>query len=283
MPLRHTIDLRDFDTIMSRGSAESSEERLNLSSENSNEGEYSLAALRRLNPTTQRIIDDPGWQLEGLESFEHRFSVARYYLPPPPDQEPASTALSDTSSIAPAAAGSSSQTPPLSASSLTLAGGSTNDKASEARPNQNIAGAGECAATLNLAVTWQCSFGFLGCNATFDDFEAWDVHCQAHYRGHLPKDVTCPFDGCPVSFTGNSGGDAWQKRKDHVQDCHELGGRVNTQPDQELIHHLWRTKVITDAEEHELRTCGRFVENSVHLASANSARSRMQRGLHARQ
>jgi hypothetical protein len=269
MPLQQTTSfLLDFDLIMAQPSSEASCH----AREEEGIAKYSLATLRHLIPATHRIIDDARWQAGDPGGFEQRFSVTRYYLPPPMEQGPRSTSSSETSSMAMTAATTPSTRPPP------LAGLSTAGPIS--RPHPSRVDAGESgvleAPDMSTSQAWQCSFGFLGCEATFDDIEAWNAHCKAHFRGRLPRMVTCPF-GCPGSFLGSTGIEAWQERIAHVHRHHEHGGRLRVRPDQNLICHLWRTRVVTDAEEQELRRCGRLGGNSVYLESASSGPRR--RGL----
>lgn len=251
---------------------------------------YSLATLRHLNPITHRIIDDTGWQLGDLDTFEQRFSAPRYYLPPPTDQISISKASSGLSMAPSATDVSSTGLPSLAGSDLTLASYSealTNCAGSVSNPLQNLLEAGGSSGALLLpstsaAVNWQCPFGFLGCENTFEDMDTWDVHCQAHFRGTLPRSITCPFVCSHISI-GSSGTEAWQDRKAHIQEHHCLGGQSDPRVSQGLINHLWRTKVITNAEEQELRRYGRLIGNNIHLESASTAREFRQRDLHLRQ
>ena len=121
-----------------------------------------------------------------------------------------------------------------------------------------------------------CDFGFLDCVETFNDVGEWDMHCQSHFRGELPESVRCPFE-CEWSTTAKSGREAWDQRSIHVGSQHcPLGAVVaGRRPDQSLLRHLWRTRIINDAQFKELRKTGRLTETGqIHLRSANSRRDR---------
>lgn len=123
-----------------------------------------------------------------------------------------------------------------------------------------------------------CMFGFLGCSQSFAGLERWDTHCQSHLHGHLPWEVHCPFQ-CAWMQAGTSGKEAWDARMSHVRSVHQGVGVVETdrRPASTLISHLWKHRIIDDAQMKELRKHGRLTGNQIFLRSERSERRRRRR------
>jgi hypothetical protein len=129
----------------------------------------------------------------------------------------------------------------------------------------------------------RCSFWFLSCSKTFDNFEVWEEHNRTHFgHGKPPKKATCPFD-CAWTYTAESGDQAWEYRRRHIIRAHQGFGVVDTEtpPDSALFAHLWRNKAIDHAELQELRTHGKLTDNNVFTRSEGlNARRRYRKGSH---
>lgn len=113
-----------------------------------------------------------------------------------------------------------------------------------------------------------CSFSFLNCGYRSDDLEEWDTHCQHHLRGHLPKEVHCPFD-CQWSTVANTGAEAWRLRIVHISRVHAQDEvERDLRPERSLIEHLWRNKLVDDAQKKELVRHGCITGEDIHTRSS---------------
>lgn len=248
-----------------------------------------LAALNAQHPHVERIVDEENWHDTNGPGFR-RFLAEQHRLRDTADrlQRLSKRPGSETSSMAvsvgtmPSAFGSSASVgyPP------SLVSNSTDYSSPSLRTSQ-------ADSFLELAVLQEgsegafrlptaqregrlaCSFSFLACTFRSDDLTEWDTHCQSHLHGHLPLSLHCPFV-CDWSRTANSGQEAWQARQIHMWSAHQRDGHVDTdrRPESSLVQHLWRARIIDDAELKELRKNGRLTDSQIFLRSAGRERDR---------
>jgi len=122
-----------------------------------------------------------------------------------------------------------------------------------------------------------CSFSWLDCGYRSDSLEEWDVHCQHHLRGNLPREVDCPFS-CGWTTRCDTGDDAWRQRTVHIVARHHDGRiDVETRPTRSLIDHLRRHKIIDDVQKKELLRDGRLTGGLFTISGGVLRDSRAQR------
>ena len=220
-------------------------------------------ALRR-NSTDRRVGE---WYSTGAGALERRLNTPgqEYYCPLPsgssPRYTPVSPSISSSMGQSVSSQVGSTRAPSLVTSASTrrssISSARTSYAGSLLEPTQNLLIQGDdgvLEVTPNQrTVTWQCPFGFLGCNVVFADIYQWDTHCQAHFRMSLPRHVECPFTRCDWTYTGDSGSEAWRYRWEHVWTIHGNGGTVEPRATRSMIDHLWRNRLISDDQEQELR------------------------------
>ena len=116
-----------------------------------------------------------------------------------------------------------------------------------------------------------CSFSWLDCRYRSDSLEEWDIHCQHHLRGKLPREAYCPF-GCGWTTKCDTGDEAWRERTVHIVARHHDGRlKVESRPTNSLIDHLRRHKIIDDAQKKELVRSGRLT-GGVYTISGGALR-----------
>lgn len=225
-----------------------------------NGSEVPRPALRRNSQSDKRVDE---WYGTGAGDLEQRLNT---YNPLPrgsqPRYTPTSPSISSSMGQSVNSSAGSTQVPSLSSSRSTRRSSITSARTSYAGsvlgPSQNLLREGEDgvleAPPVQQMATWQCPFTFLGCNVSFVDIRQWDTHCQAHFRMQLPRYIECPFAGCAWSYTGESGAETWRSRWEHVWTEHGNGGVVEPRATRSMIDHLWRSRLVSDAQEQELRS-----------------------------
>lgn len=97
--------------------------------------------------------------------------------------------------------------------------------------------------------TYQCTFYFLDCNKSFDDFQEWLSHSLSHFKcSPPPSEVQCPF--C-AEWRMDAGPDAWNAKMRHVAEHQRNGQRhdsVSCRPDIPLFRYLWRIRIIDNQQ-----------------------------------
>lgn len=250
----------------------------------------SFAALR--DRPTQPIIEGTNWYGDDHQGFQQRFAVEQYYLPGEPrtmPKYPGAPASNASSSMAVAINqsqySSSLYAPSLAGCSETTASSGPSLRTSSAglalsryQAQDRLEEVDDGLLLRQYTATWQCPYGFLQCNERLESIEAWDSHCQSHFRGtnNLPKHIHCPFVDCPWSVEGASGEHAWRCRWAHIFTHHSAGGCIDAlrRPDRRMVEHLWSIKVINAAQKKELRVNGYLSGHDVYLESASSSRDR---------
>ena len=101
---------------------------------------------------------------------------------------------------------------------------------------------------LDIRPLFECAFWFLNCQYSSEDEDEWRTHCLFHLRGHPPpKSISCPL--CTFTFSSEDPNLAWNVRSDHVAGHHRSAQSVvHARPDFQLFQHLWRKRIVTDAE-----------------------------------
>lgn len=225
-------------------------------------GVPSLAALQNLQ--VDKLVNEPNWHDFGTPDFQQRTVAYRNYSLPVGSNVSRSgpSTCSDTSSMSIAFSARTDSSHYTSRTPSLSYGGSvsgSSDRTSYAGsvsgcPLFNEEGTFDEPAGHALGL-WPCMFGFLRCNGVFQDAIDWQTHCQYHFRGYLPMSIRCPF-GCDQAFQGSSTEETWNHLWIHVMMNHRQGGTFAYRPDGNLINHLWRNKIISDADEQELRRNG---------------------------
>lgn len=111
-----------------------------------------------------------------------------------------------------------------------------------------------------------CLFSFLGCQqSSFLNAEHWYEHSKTHFRGHPPPStLRCPYTSCPWGVSSRDGEEAWAARWEHLEGEHDVlvdGEKLREKRDPLLYKHLWKDRVITDAQLQELRSFGQLGSN----------------------
>lgn len=216
------------------------------------------------------------WHKDRSHSWEDLLVSGHLFLPgqgkvcPPPSVTSSnmatsacsSTRLSVTSSILPSLAfsGSSRFTQPVNSSA-------SSDEDLLRRHDSAIASSG----------ILQCTFHFLACSFSSNNFEEWLTHCEAHFRGQpLPKNVQCPF--CE-GWSTSPGSSAWEARMVHIAAEHH-GQRVGycSYRDHDLYRYLWSKKVISSAELQELIKDGFLSAESRSYSTTHDPRREIRGG-----
>jgi hypothetical protein len=123
-----------------------------------------------------------------------------------------------------------------------------------------------------------CLFRFLGCDKTsFEDARGWYEHSKSHLRGQTPpSNLRCPYSSCPWTVSGANGEESWRKRWAHLQAEHDVladGEALCEKRDSKLFEHLWKARVIDNAQLQELRRSGRLgVDRLPYVTTEKSAR-----------
>lgn len=245
----------------------------------------------------KKLIDEPNWHDKDKLDFLHRTVVQQYRYPAAQGvRERSESPNSDTSSMAvsihthstpirsstPSSYAGSSYTPSLGSYPTARSGSSVRTSRADSLLEQHLlevdeTGVAQAPSSQNIAGRLACPFSFLECRYRSDNLEEWDVHSQSHLRGYLPKEVHCPFK-CAWTNLGESGAAAWRQRILHIVADHpDDEVDTNSRPKQSLIDHLWRHRLIDDAQKKELIRHGRLT-GSVFTSSSGPVRhGRMQR------
>lgn len=221
------------------------------------------------------MIEEPDWHDDTSELDFHARYVARHQsLPFSPEEQTPRTVRRDSvasaSSMAVAVhshtnshfdASSSFCAPSLEYSATTRASSSIRtSEASVVRGgllDENEFGALEVPAdTPAPREPWalQCIFDFLMCPYGSDDFGEWMTHCTSHFRGAARPTISTCIE-CNWDHTGAG---AWEAKMDHVARYHQYQPRGSMSKDQTLFRHLWRNRVVDDAQYQVLKTYGRL-------------------------
>lgn len=257
-------------------------------------GMPSFDALR--NGQTQRLVYGSEWDSTGgTPDFQQRFNTSRYSFPLSQQAVPRYTpsVASDTSSMAMTAYSrssygshfsSSSGTPSLISSSGQSTGRcsvGTGRACSILAPHQTLLDEDGCieeeVAPIQTRGGWSCPFKFLGCHKPLQDMHDFDMHSQFHLKGQLPRAMYCPFQDCAWFANTTSGQETWVDRRQHVQQQHPEGGSVRDHVDPALLMHMWQCKLISDAEEQELRSAGCLSGNTIPYMESGGRRAHRRR------
>lgn len=117
--------------------------------------------------------------------------------------------------------------------------------------------------SLRSSRTLECPFNFLNCLITFSDVDEWIAHSLNHFNNSSPpKSNICCF--CDQTFNCPDGMQSWQERMQHIALHHQLGSKLaSARPSFLLYDHLWRNRLISNAEYKNLK--GRGVGNTSKL------------------
>lgn len=249
----------------------------------------SLAALRSQH--LERLIEEPRWNTPNDADFHERVLARQYRFSDGDVRNLQSIkyASSSTSSMAVSVATTRSSAfhgpqsagypPSLVSNSTWHSGQSVRTSRADSVLDlpvleEDSEGALEVVSTRPVTRVLVCSFTFLGCGFTSRNLEEWETHCKSHFfkddTERLPRSVVCPFH-CDWSRTAEAGEQAWKARTVHIWGQHRDSDLVDTsrRPDSALIQHLWRTGIIDNAQQKELRMNGRLT-GQVFLRSAGS-------------
>lgn len=133
---------------------------------------------------------------------------------------------------------------------------------------------------------YPCSFHFLRCPYWFDNVGEWYTHCLSHFRGHEPpKTVRCPYCTTFGPYQFPNGLEAWRSRMNHIANAHVRTGVLppTVRPDIELFQHLWRKRIINDAESKELYAHHTLSEAPPYTLTQGSSAEERRRPEHQRQ
>ena len=127
-----------------------------------------------------------------------------------------------------------------------------------------------------------CLFGFLDCRTTYTNVERWNEHCKSHFKGKAPpKELRCPYSMCAWTISGQDGEDAWNQRREHFDQEHDVlscDEAFSNKPDIPLFKYLWSTKIIDDLQLLELRQSGRLgVDSTPFVVPQKTDRNRPRR------
>ena len=124
---------------------------------------------------------------------------------------------------------------------------------SAVRPDGNFALTLAIDATSSLV--FPCTFGFLRCEAQFEDECAWRTHCLSHFRSHPPPcRISCPFcDELDKRFFEDPH-EAWEHRMSHIAGHIRARDVIRTcNSDSNLCYYLMQKKIISHADFKELQ------------------------------
>lgn len=187
----------------------------------------------------------------------------------------------------PSSKAQSNYTPSFGSYPTARSGSSVRTSCADSLLLQNVleedeAGIPRAPSTENIEGRLACSYSFLACSFRTNNLEEWDTHCVSHFRGVLPKTTECPFYLCEWSIKAESGEEAWRCRVIHiVADGHSQQGFVDTnrRPKASLIDHLWRHRIIDDADKKQLIRHGRLSWSYSLKRSAGNSEARRNRKL----
>lgn len=127
----------------------------------------------------------------------------------------------------------------------------------------------------------RCDWDSLGCEKELPDAETWHEHSKSHFRGRgLPTCARCPFVTCPWEVHSADGEDAWDERRAHIEERHDLAAEPQhawKRPDRSLIQHLSNKRIITDIQVQELRKSGRIGSSPEVYTSSHGPRDERRR------
>lgn len=256
-----------------------------------------LVAHTALEPALQslhleKVIHQPNWDCNEKADFHERVLVSHCRLSGTPKaRDQSESRASETSSMAvsvsnSAALGSvtvstypsSTRTPSLGSysSAKSISSVRTTSVVHQHALDEDEDGALQAPAARLPEGRLACCFSFLNCSARFNDLREWHIHCTAHLRGKLPKEVKCPFE-CEWSTKQEKGEEAWRMRTMHIVAEHANDDNVDTKsrPAASLVEHFWRHRIINDIGKKELQRNGR-ITNTDYTTSAGSVRDRRQ-------
>ncbi|KAK0849204.1 hypothetical protein LTR03_005285 [Friedmanniomyces endolithicus] len=252
-----------------------------------------LAALRA--QTVQPLINEDGWYGANDNDFQHRFAARRYQFPGNADSQPRALKRADSDVRSMAVVHSRSTTldsissnayTPSFGSCLTASGSSVLTAEADSFLPESYLEEVEGGAFEQRLPNLPCPYSILECTFSSTDLDEWDTHVRFHFKGALPRRCFCPFEGCSWSETASTGQQAWNWRLVHIhlqRIAHRTVVPVDAgHPD---VEHLWRKKIITDAERKELRQFGRLgADQAAYLSSSRPERRTTQRAsrFHAR-
>ncbi|KAK0813179.1 hypothetical protein LTR91_007399 [Friedmanniomyces endolithicus] len=245
-----------------------------------------LAALRA--QTVQPLINEDGWYGANDNDFQHRFAARRYQFPGNADSQPRALKRADSDVRSMAVVHSRSTTldsissnayPPSFGSCLTASGSSVLTAEADSFLPESYLEEVEGGAFEQRLPNLPCPYSILECTFSSTDLDEWDTHVRFHFKGALPRRCFCPFEGCSWSETASTGQQAWNWRLVHIhlqRIAHRTVVPVDAgHPD---VEHLWRKKIITDAERKELRQFGRLgADQAAYLSSSRPERRTTQR------
>ncbi|KAK1820911.1 hypothetical protein LTR12_004623 [Friedmanniomyces endolithicus] len=238
-----------------------------------------LAALGA--QTVQPLINEDGWYGANENDFQHRFAARRYQFPGNADSQPRVLKRADSDVRSMAVAHSRSTTlesisstgyPPSLGSYLTASGSSVLTAEAGSFLQESYLEEVEGGAFEQRLPNLPCPYSILECTFSSTDLDEWDTHVRFHFKGALPKKCSCPFEGCSWSETAATGQQAWNWRLVHInlqRTAHRIVVPVDAgHPD---VEHLWRKKIITDAQRKELRQFGQLgADQTAYLSSSRS-------------
>ncbi|KAK1072159.1 hypothetical protein LTR74_002733 [Friedmanniomyces endolithicus] len=245
-----------------------------------------LAALRA--QTVQPLINGDGWYGANDDDFQHRFAARGYQFPGTANSQPRILRRADSDVRSMAVAHSRSTTlesvssagyPPSLGSYLTASGSSVLTAEVDSFLQESYLEEVEGGALEQRLPNRPCPYSILECTFSSTDLDEWDTHVRFHFKGALPKRCFCPFEGCSWSETAATGQQAWNWRLVHInlqRTAHRIVVPVDAgHPD---VEHLWRKKIITDAQLKELRQFGRLsADQAAYLSSSRPERRTLQR------
>ncbi|KAK1062798.1 hypothetical protein LTR74_009993 [Friedmanniomyces endolithicus] len=229
-----------------------------------------LAALRA--QTVQPLINEDGWYGANDNDFQHRFAARRYQFPGNADSQPRALKRADSDHIV-------ERLPASFGSCLTASGSSVLTAEADSFLPESYLEEVEGGAFEQRLPNLPCPYSILECTFSSTDLDEWDNHVRFHFHGALPKKCSCPFEGCSWSETAATGQQAWDWRLVHLhfqRSAHRTVVPVG--PGHPDVEHLWRKKIISDAQRKELRQFGRLgADQAAYLSSSRPERRTTQR------